>query len=77
MLPTFVKADFAKAMLSHIASDNDTKTTILGVLAAGILTAGLDWGKLFHGDSGEMGKAAGALVAVALGYYTNKKGAHS
>jgi hypothetical protein len=69
---TFVKADFTKAMLSHIAGDNDTKTTLLGIAAGGLLTANLDWGKLFHGDSAECGKAAGAVIAVAIGYYTNK-----
>jgi len=69
---TFAKADFAKAMLSNIAHSNDTKTTLLGIAAGGLLTAGLDWGKLFHGDAGELGKAAGALVAVGFGYLTNK-----
>jgi len=69
---TFIKSDFAKAALSKLAHDNDTKTTVLGIAAAGLLTANLDWSKLFHGDSAELGKAAGAIVAILIGYYTNK-----
>ena len=69
---TFVKADFAKAMLGRLANSNDTKATILGLAAGGLLTANLDWGKLLHGDSAQLGQAAGAVIAVLIGYYTNK-----
>jgi hypothetical protein len=69
---TFIKADFTKALLSRVAASNDTKVTILGIAAGGLLAANLDWGKLFHGDSAELGKAVGAVVAVLIGYYTNK-----
>jgi hypothetical protein len=69
---TFIKADFAKALLSRVANDNDTKTTILGLAAGALLAANLNWGLLFKGDSGELGKAAGAVIAVLIGYYTNK-----
>lgn len=69
----FVKADFAKALLGRLAKDNDTKTTLLGIAAAALIAAQLDWGKLVAGDSAELGKAAGAVVAGLLGFYTNKK----
>jgi hypothetical protein len=69
---TFVKVDFAKALLGRLTASNDTKTTVLGIAAAGLLAANLDWGRLFHGDSVQLGQAAGALVAAAIGYYTNK-----
>lgn len=69
---TFVKADFTKALLGKVARDNDTKTTLLGFVAAGLLAANLDWGKLIQGDSTQIGQAVGAAVAVAIGYYTNK-----
>ena len=69
---TFIKTDFAKSFLDKLKSDNDTKTTVLGIAAGALLTANLDWPKLFRGDSTELGKAAGAVVAVLIGYYTNK-----
>lgn len=69
---TFLKVDFTKAMLSRIANDNDAKTTVIGIIAAGILAAGVDWGKLFAGDSNEVGKVAGAVIAILFSYYTNK-----
>ena len=52
---------------------NDGKTTFLGVAGAALMAASINWAKLFAGDSGEIGKAAGALVVAALGYYTNKQ----
>lgn len=69
---TFVKADFAREAVKRIAASNDHKTTILGVVAGLLIAAQLDWGKLVNGDSVEMGKAAGAVVAGLVGYYTNK-----
>lgn len=74
MLDT-IKASVAKGMLGKLAGDHDTKTTILGIAAAGLLTSNIDWGKLFNRDGTEIGKAAGALVVAAIGYYTNKKDA--
>jgi hypothetical protein len=68
----FIKADFAKGILAEIAGSNDTKTTILGVLAGALLAARLDWGKLLAGDSAAIGQATGACIAVAIGYYTNR-----
>ena len=69
---TFVKAAFAKGLLGKVASDNDTKTTVLGLAAGALLAGQIDFGKLMAGDSGEIGKAAGCVVAAAIGYYTNK-----
>lgn len=69
---TFLKADFAKALLGRVARDNDTKTTVLGIMAGGLLAANLDWGKLLAGDPNQIGNAAGAVIAVLVGYYINK-----
>lgn len=69
---TFVKAAFAKSMVSKLANDNDTKTTILGLAASAVITSQIDFGKLLSGDSTEIGKAAGAVIAALIGYYTNK-----
>jgi len=70
---TFVKVDFAKAFVSRLATSNDTKATILGLIAGGLLAANLNWALLLKGDSTQIGQAVGAVVAVLLGYYTNKK----
>jgi hypothetical protein len=59
---TFAKAAFAKSFVGKIAADNDHKTTILGLAAAALIA----------GDGNELGKAAGAVVAGLIGYYTNK-----
>lgn len=72
---TFVKAGFAESFVRSIAKSNDAKTTVLGLVAAALLAAGLDWGKLINGDSTEIGKVAGAAVVALLGYYTNKPNA--
>lgn len=69
---TFLKVDFTKAILGRVASSNDTKATVLGAIAGALLVANLDWGKLFAGDAGQIGQAVGAVIAVLIGYYTNK-----
>lgn len=61
-----------KSALRKFASDNDAKTTLLGVLASGILAADIDFGKLFTGDVTEITKAVSAVVALLLGFYTNR-----
>jgi hypothetical protein len=72
VLIAFVKGAFAKALVGKIATDNDTKTTVLGLVAAGLLAGQIDWGKLLNGDSAEIGRAVGCVVTALLGYYTNK-----
>ncbi len=67
-----IKGSIAKGFVSKIANDNDTKTTVLGFALSGLLTANIDFGKLFAKDPTELGKAAGALLVAGLGYYTNK-----
>jgi hypothetical protein len=69
---TFLKADFLREALKRVASSNDTKTTVLGAAASALLLANIDWAKLLHGDSAEEGKAVGAVIVAAIGYYTNK-----
>jgi hypothetical protein len=63
---------FLKALLARLATSNDTKATILGIVAGGLLAANLDWGKLIAFDSAQLGQAAGAVIAVLIGYYTNR-----
>jgi hypothetical protein len=69
---TFAKAAFAKSFVGSLAKDNDKKTTLLGIAAGALVASQLDWGKLIQADGAECGKAAGAVVAVLIGYYTNK-----
>lgn len=72
MLPNFIKVPFIKSCLGRIASSNDTKTTVLGVVAAAVLASEIDYGKLLNGDGGEIGKVVGVVVVALIGYYTNK-----
>ena len=59
-------------MLGQLAHNNDTKTTMLGLAAGALLTSQLDFGKLLQKDPDELGKAAGVVIAVLIGYWTNK-----
>lgn len=72
----FIKAALVKSALGRVAKDPDTQTTILGVLAAALLSEKLDWGKLIAGDSDQIGIAIGVVVVALFGYITNtrKKG---
>lgn len=69
---TTLKINFVKACLGGLAKSNDTKTTVLGLAAAALIGAQLDWAKLLHGDPQALGEAVGAVVAALIGYYTNK-----
>lgn len=74
-IPNFLKIPFIKNFLGNIAKSNDTKTTVLGVIAATLIGSSIDWGKLLNGDLAEIGKAVGAVVAAVFGYYSNKNDA--
>lgn len=69
---TGVKARIIKAFIGSIARSNDTRTTIMGIVAAGLIAAQLDWTALLKGDPDQIGLAAGAVVAALWGYWTNK-----
>jgi len=69
---TWVKVRIIRSFLGGLANSNDTRTTVLGIVAAALLAAQLDWGKLLHGDPDQIGLAAGAVVAALFGYLTNK-----
>jgi hypothetical protein len=69
---TFIKVRFTKSMLGQLAHNNDTKTTMLGLAAGALLASQLDFGKLLQKDPDELGKAAGVVIAVLIGYWTNK-----
>lgn len=68
----WIKARIVRSFLSSLAKSNDTRTTILGIVAASLIAAQLDWGKLLQGDPDQIGMAAGAAVAALFGYWTNK-----
>jgi len=77
MIPTFIKGAFLKSAVSHL-QDGDTGSTLLGVLAAAILGAGIDFGKVSQGfgttDSAmECGKVAGVAVITVWGFFIGKK----
>ena len=72
-VPKFVKVAMIKAFLKS----NDNRTTLLGLIAGGLIAANIDWGKVFAADPMEIGKVAGAIVAVLIGYLTNKPDANS
>jgi hypothetical protein len=69
---TGVKARIIKAFVGSIAKSNDTRTTIMGIVAAALIAAQLDWTALLKGDPDQIGMAAGAVVAALWGYWTNK-----
>jgi len=68
----FVKGLFAKSFLKSIAKSNDGRTTILGIMAAGLIAKDINWGLALSGDAEQIGTAAGALVAILIGYLTNR-----
>lgn len=70
---TAIKGDIVKAALKKVAGDNDTKTTALGTIAAGLLASQIDWGKLFQKDPTQIGLLVGTVVTLLFGYFTNKK----
>jgi len=73
---TAVKARIIRAFINSIARSNDTRTTIMGIVAAGLIAAQLDWTALLKGDPDQIGLAAGAVVAALWGYWTNKPDRH-
>lgn len=59
-------------VVKEAAKSNDSKTTILGAVGAGLLASQVDYGKAIGGDQAEIGKAIGAVVFALFGYFTNK-----
>jgi hypothetical protein len=77
MLPNFVKGVFIKSVLSNL-KDGDKGSTVLGVVAAGLLAANLDFSKLAGGFSTsesalECGKAGAALILALWAWRIGKK----
>jgi len=71
-LPKFLKALFTKSFLKRLAGDNNSKTTLLGFVAAALLAANVEWSKLFAGEPAEIGQAAAVLIAALWGWFTNR-----
>ena len=57
-------------------TDGDTGSSILGVVASGLLAAKINFGDLFSKDKGKQATAIGLLAGTAItlvwGYYTGK-----
>lgn len=68
----FFKAHLIKGVLRGLAKSSDTQTTVLGLVAAGLLASGIDWNKLVQGDPDQIGLLVGTVVAILFGYLTNK-----
>ena len=71
-MPKFLKALFAKSFLKKLAGDNNSKTSVLGFLAAALLAANVEWSEVFAGEPAEIGQAAGVLIAALWGWFTNR-----
>ena len=52
---------------------NDTKTTILGGILAGLTATTIDYPKLTQGDLGEIVKTSIVVIIAVFGHFTNKK----
>jgi hypothetical protein len=70
---TWAKAALIKTALGRVAKDPDTQTTVLGVIAAALISEKLDWGKLLSGDPDQVGTAIGVLVVALFGFITNRR----
>jgi len=68
----FIRGAFAHATVKRLAKTNNGRTTVLGVVAAGLLAEKIDWGLLMAGDANQIGQAVGAMVVGLLGYLTNR-----
>jgi len=68
----FLKALFTKSFLKKLAGDNNSKTTLLGFLAAALLAANVEWSKVLAGEPAEIGQAAAVLIAALWGWFTNR-----
>lgn len=59
-------------------TDGDSGSTLLGILAAGLLSSNVNFGDLFSKDQTKKAQAVGLLIGtmaiVIWGYVTGKKG---
>ena len=64
-----------KVVLKHL-TDGDTGSTYLGLLAAGLLAANINFGDFFSKDMGKKSQAIGTAIAtiivISWGYFTGK-----
>jgi hypothetical protein len=72
-LRNFVTRAFINGALAELIKNPDTATTAIGAAAAVLIGAHVDWSALiFAHQLSQAGIAIGAILAAALGYYTNK-----
>ena len=63
------------SLLKSLATNNDTKTTITGIIAGAVLAIpGLDWSKVVAGDPEQIARLAAGLLVALLGYLATKIG---
>lgn len=72
-----IKGAFVKALLGKMV-DGDHGSTILGVIAAALVGANLDWGLMLQGfhdqrSAMECGKFIAIAVMAIWGYFIGKK----
>ena len=69
-----IKSSLEGTILGKILSNlsaSEPRTTILGVVLAGIVASKLDYSQLIQGDPTQIANAVSAVVIAVLGYYTN------
>jgi hypothetical protein len=70
------KGEIIKVALKRF-TDGDSGSTILGVIAAAILTSGMSFGDLFSKDGAKQAQAigllAGSIAVAGYGYFIGKK----
>lgn len=60
--------------ISSLATSKDTQTTIVGAIAAVIISInGLDWSKLLSGDANQIALVISALAVWGVGVMTTKE----
>jgi hypothetical protein len=60
-------------ILLSLAKDDNTKTTIAGLIAAAVVASGVDFEKLFAGDPYAIAQAVSAALIAVLGFLATKR----
>ena len=62
------------SVLKSLATSNDTKTTVVGLLAGAVLLIpGLDMAQLLAGDPGQIAHVGASLLVAVLGFLATKE----
>jgi hypothetical protein len=60
------------SLLSSLAKDKDTQTTITGLIAAAVIALQLDLEKLIAGDPYQIARLVAGLLVAVIGYFATK-----